>query len=586
MKRQGRWLYSILVLISACFGEASALAAQFQFVVIGDTRPKFESENFGPFQHLIPKINDLNPALVINLGDLIYGYGMPRKETQWDNYQKVIRSIKAPYYQVPGNHDTHSRTARRIYGKRFGKFYESFDYEDFHFVLLDTTEDQHWGYIGPAELEWLKKDLKQTKARAVFVFTHFPVWEPERVTPEYYDFWAKTLHPLFRESRVRAVFAGHYHAYGPTREYDGIRYFITGGGGAELRPEYRKSGGEFHFMKVNVQEENFDVRVITERGELTDTEADVMGGLQFAARHVSRIGIRSGSENLRQGVKFDVAVSNPYHEILTGEAGWLFDAATFSVEPSSTVVRIPVGTTRQFSFTVKALQNSINLQSLPRLQFRVGAGGRAHRFHRELRFLQPVTTPYYQKSFILAPGEDAWKNAGSFHLEDGAQPAANFASYYDQENLHLAVVIPAADVEESKELGFSDELQIGLAHRTGPTEFGNDFLRLGFSANSSHAFDRTPGRRAENVVSGVKVNSSREGEKKRFEVTIPWTLIKSSRAEVSALVLDVSFPVPDSPEEERAAEPAVNSLSYRIRYGADSLVPVYFLELNLERKTR
>src|SRR5512137_2293157 len=88
--------------------------------------------------------------------------------------------------------------------------------------------------------------MSTTSAPAVFVFMHFPVWEPERVKPAAYDSWRQTLHPLFRASRVRAVFGGHYHAYGPSREFDGIRYFITGGGGAELRPEYRKAGGDYH----------------------------------------------------------------------------------------------------------------------------------------------------------------------------------------------------------------------------------------------------------------------------------------------------------------------------------------------------
>ena len=149
-------------------------AGDFQFVVIGDTRPRFESESFRPFEGLITKINALKPALVVNLGDLIYGYGPASKEKQWDKYEAVIKTVQVPYYQVPGNHDTHSKDARRIYGRRFGKFYQSFDYGDCHFVLLDNTEDERWGYLGPAQLEWLRNDLKQTQARAVFVFLHFP----------------------------------------------------------------------------------------------------------------------------------------------------------------------------------------------------------------------------------------------------------------------------------------------------------------------------------------------------------------------------------------------------------------------------
>jgi len=312
--------------------------SDFQFVVIGDTRPRFESESFKPFENLITLINAAKPALVVNLGDLIYGYGPASKEKQWNKYEAVIKSIEVPYYQVPGNHDTHSKDARRVYGRRFGRFYQSFDYSDCHFVLLDNTEEQRWGYLGPTQLAWLRQDLKETRARAVFVFLHFPVWEPERITPDYYEFWANILHPLFKASRVRAVFGGHYHTYGPTREFDGIRYYITGGGGAELRPEYKKSGGEHHFMKVEVSGDSFGVRVVTERGELTDPEAVVMGGLQFAARNVSRIGINPKGQDLRTGVAFNVSVENPLAEALTGEASWLMDASAFNVEPQRLVI--------------------------------------------------------------------------------------------------------------------------------------------------------------------------------------------------------------------------------------------------------
>src|ERR1017187_2382759 len=227
----------LVTLLLLALASVPVSAGDFQFVVIGDTRPRFESESFRPFERLITKINALKPALVVNLGDLIYGYGLASKEKQWDKYHAVIKEIQVPYYQVPGNHDTHSKEARRIYSRRFGKFYQSFDYEDSHFVLLDNTENERWGYLSPAQLAWLRRDLKETRARSVFVFLHFPVWEPERITPEYYEFWAQTLDPLFKEGRVRAVFGGHYHTYGPTREFDGIRYFITGGGGAKLRPE-------------------------------------------------------------------------------------------------------------------------------------------------------------------------------------------------------------------------------------------------------------------------------------------------------------------------------------------------------------
>src|SRR5215471_21378037 len=101
---------SILLIIGWLAAAAVPLLAdEFEFVVIGDTRPRFESEDFRQFESLIPKINALKPAFVINLGDLIYGYGPLSKEKQWDKYERVIRAIEPPYYQAPGNHDTHSK---------------------------------------------------------------------------------------------------------------------------------------------------------------------------------------------------------------------------------------------------------------------------------------------------------------------------------------------------------------------------------------------------------------------------------------------------------------------------------------------
>jgi len=564
----------------------AASAGDFQFVVIGDTRPRFESESFRLFEGLIAKINALEPALVVNLGDLIYGYGPARKEKQWDKYEAVIKTLRVPYYQVPGNHDTHSKEARRVYGRRFGKFYQSFDYGDCHFVLLDNTENERWGYLGAAQLDWLKADLKQTKARAVFVFMHFPVWEPERITPEYYEFWAQTLHPLFKESRVQAVFGGHYHTYGPTREFDGIRYFITGGGGAELRPEYKKSGGEHHFMKIKVSGNTFDVRVVTERGELTDPEADVMGGLQFAARNVSRIGIKRDAQDLRAGVTFNVLVANPYPNVLSGQAAWLFDASSFSVEPQGFSLEVPVGAKRQYSFTLKALRDTTTLQSLPQLEFNLASGGTKHRFHREVRFLQELSTPYRATAPVLDGKLADWDQVPVLRLGKDSQPQAELRSSYDAQNLYLAVSVPRSDVDEAKESGFSDEVQIGMARRRSDTDFGGDLLRLGLNSNSEKVTDRTPGRKAEGAIPGVRSVCRAEALRATYEIAIPLRLLKSLKAnEGGRFILDLSFPVPEeATETEEPSEPSVNTFSYRIRYGSDSLVPIYFVELNLQRK--
>lgn len=45
------------------------LAADFEFAVVGDTCPRFESEGFLQFESLMEKINALRPALVVNVGE-------------------------------------------------------------------------------------------------------------------------------------------------------------------------------------------------------------------------------------------------------------------------------------------------------------------------------------------------------------------------------------------------------------------------------------------------------------------------------------------------------------------------------------
>lgn len=577
-----------VILALAGLAAVRVWAGDFEFVVIGDTRPRFESESFRPFESLIARINALKPALVINLGDLIYGYGLRGKETQWDKYETVIQAFRVPYYQLPGNHDTHSKAARRIYSRRFGKFYESFDRGDCHFVLLDNTENERWGYLGPAQFEWLKGDLKNTRARSVFVFFHFPVWELERITPEYHEFWRQQLHPLFRQSRVRAVFAGHYHTYGPTREFDGIRYIITGGGGAELRPDYRKAGGEHHFVRVKVTGDTFEVRVVTEEGELTDPEADVMGGLQFAARNVSRIGLRRGAAGPGEDVTFSVAISNPYEEPLSGKAEWLVDTSAFLIQPQSVSLQIRAGETQQQSFTLKPLKDLVPLQSLPRLEFNVVSGARRHRFHREVRFLEESRAPYRLMAPVLDGRLADWEGLPSLALREAPNSGAELRACHDGQNLYLALSVPRVEGTEEKESGFIDQVQIGLARPVNDTDFGGDLLRLGFNADSPNASDRTPGRKTHAEVAGIRRGCRTEGQRTTYEIAVPFRLLKNLKVGPGArLILDLAFQVPEGagPANEPPV-PSVNTFPYRVRYGSDSLVPVHFVELNLEPKGR
>jgi hypothetical protein len=577
----------LFALLLAASTVSVARAQDFEFVVVGDTRPRFASENFGTFEGLIPKINAIKPAFVVNLGDMIYGYGIRNTPRQWDKYQEVIKAFRVPYYQIPGNHDTFSDEARKIYGQRFGAFYTSFDYGGCHFVLLDNNEESRWGYMGATQLEWLKADLKQTSARAVFVFLHFPVWEPDRVAPAYYNFWADTLHPLFKASRVRAVFGGHFHCYGPTREIDGIPYFITGGGGAELGLEYRKAGGDFHFLRIRVSNEQIELRVVTERGELTDAEADVMSGILFANRSSSWIGVAGVPADLVSGLKFSYSLENPDPDVLSGRAAWRFDRMAFDVQPDHVTISIPPGRTDAFEFTLKVLQTPVSPPSIPRLEFSLVSGKRHYTFQREIFFLSRLETPFRPGPPVLDGKLEDWAGVPVLGLTAAGVPEAKVRAFHDSGDLYLAVSVPTPLAAEGTDRFFRDDLQVGISERLTDTEFGPDRIRLGFmrAGNTTEVKDRTPGHKAEDVPAGVRGACRDDKDLTTYEIAVPTVLLKQVKAkERGRLVINLSFFLPDGGSGGSAmAAPRPNSFAYQVQFGGgNDLSPVHYIELILE----
>jgi hypothetical protein len=87
--------------------------------------------------------------------------------------------------------------------------------------------------------------------------------------------------PLFEKYRVDAVFSGHDHAYSRA-ERAGVRYFVSGGGGAPLYPRKRKSSPidieatqyferVNHYLRVHVFGTFVEVTAIRADGTVIET---------------------------------------------------------------------------------------------------------------------------------------------------------------------------------------------------------------------------------------------------------------------------------------------------------------------------
>ncbi len=226
-------------------------AFAFSFAVFGDNRDGDET-----FKLLISKLSrEKEIVFAVNTGD----FASNGSEEKYLAYKKMVSKLKAPVYNVLGNHDG-VRGGLKRFQKYFGPFYYSFDYENSHFVVLNNAFKESFD---SAQFNWLKKDLAGTKARHKFVFMHKPVFDPSAIYPGYIMSGravTEELEKLFEKNKVDYVFAGHIHGYAKA-EREGVTYVVTGGGGAPLYlpPEF---GGFYHYVIISVEKDRVSDRVV------------------------------------------------------------------------------------------------------------------------------------------------------------------------------------------------------------------------------------------------------------------------------------------------------------------------------------
>lgn len=217
------------------FHTAPAAGEVIRFVAYGDVRGGHRVH-----ARLVEEILDEGPDFVVVTGDLVL---RGSDEADWQTFFSVTAELLArvPYYPAAGNHDLgrsgdEQRRMNEIFElwpgpadrPEWGHWY-SFDVGGVHFVMLDSNAYEH-----DEQLEWLERDLAAAKdARAIFAVVHDGpysrgIHRGNRYAAEHYA-------PVLAEHDVTMLFAGHDHIY-QRGEVDGLRYMVSGGGGAPLYP--------------------------------------------------------------------------------------------------------------------------------------------------------------------------------------------------------------------------------------------------------------------------------------------------------------------------------------------------------------
>lgn len=235
------------------------------FAVLGDNRGDSDGVQSAVFAEMVRAVNEASPQLVLNVGDMINGYA-GEDETQlrrlWKGYQTAAASLNAPIRHVPGNHDVFDALSASLWQHLWGPTYYAFEEDGVLFIALDTETEEN--RLGPAQFDWLARQLQEAAGRTVFVFLHrplFPVNGHRGLSLDVYPEERDRLHQLFmrHRRRIKGVFQGHEHLY-HFEQRDGVPYYILGGGGEELYapPEL---GGFYHFLLVRVEGEAVQAEV-------------------------------------------------------------------------------------------------------------------------------------------------------------------------------------------------------------------------------------------------------------------------------------------------------------------------------------
>jgi len=178
------------------------------FVQISDVHLGFKgSYNF--WSKVIKEVNTIMPSFVIITGD----FSEHSDIEEQIRFKEMLSLFKPPVYLIPGNHEIpNTFSTKEDYETFYGvKRYYSFNYLNYHFIMLDTTKTcGEGGHIDDQQIYWLKKDLANVDAKHILIFMHHPIFGLFKEKYFLVDNPNDIL-PLIQRHNVKMVLAGHQH---------------------------------------------------------------------------------------------------------------------------------------------------------------------------------------------------------------------------------------------------------------------------------------------------------------------------------------------------------------------------------------
>lgn len=211
-------------------------------------------------------------AAVLTLGDHTYPVGLL---SEFENcYDKTWGQFKDRTHPAPGNHEYYTPEAVGYYSyfsepnDPARRSYYSIDIGKWHVVSINSNlRDTAFA----AQLDWLKKDLAQHRAKCTLAYWHHPVFSSGGHGN---NTFMKPVWKILEDANADVILSGHDHDYerfapqnldGQLDDTHGIREFIVGTGGARLTPLlFGKANSEvsnnttFGVLKMVLKENSYE----------------------------------------------------------------------------------------------------------------------------------------------------------------------------------------------------------------------------------------------------------------------------------------------------------------------------------------
>jgi predicted phosphodiesterase len=171
---------------------------------------------------------------VIMLGDNIYGGDSPADfRRKFEDPYKPLLDAGVKFYASLGNHDNPNQRFYKPFNMGEKRYY-NFKNGNVELFALDST------YMDPAQLDWIRKRLEESKAAWKICYFHHPLYSDAAYHGPDKDL-RERLEPIFRQYGVNVVFSGHEHVYERLKPQSGIDYFVLGSSGQLRFRNLRKS---------------------------------------------------------------------------------------------------------------------------------------------------------------------------------------------------------------------------------------------------------------------------------------------------------------------------------------------------------